>query len=295
MKKVALVRGEDRYLNVLQSLRLIEDEVKLKLEGKNRVLIKPNFVVVDNQLAATHVDAVRAVLDVISGSVEGVISIAEGAAEGQTKTGFHNYGYCSLEEDYNIRLVDLNKDDFEEVEVLGSDFQPISVRVAQMVIESDFRISVSPMKTHDTVVATLALKNLLVGSLCGVSQKLRIHQGYQAINKNLFELAKIIPPHLSVIDGFLAMEGDGPSHGTPVEMKIALAGTDFVAVDTVGAHLMGFNIDDIGYLHYCKEARLGEGDLSEIEIVGNTSVNQCRQKFKPHSTHSAQLGWRAGG
>lgn len=293
MKRVAVVRGENRYSNVLQSLRLIENEVKSQLEDKSRVLVKPNFVVVNNQLAATHVDAVRVVLDVVTKFTDRQITIAEGAAEGPTEVGFERYGYYKLKDHYNIRFVDLNRDDAVEVEVFDSDLRPMMVSVARTVMESDFRISVAPMKTHDTVVVTLSLKNMLVGSLCGVDQKLRLHQGYRAINKSLFKLAKIIPPHLSVIDGFQAMEGDGPSNGTPVDLKIALASTDFLAVDTVGAHLMGFDVNDIGYLFYCKEVELGEGDLSKIELVGNTSIDECQRKFKPHRTFSAQLRWRA--
>lgn len=291
MSRVSLIRGGDRYTNVRRALELIEDEIADGIKGKQTILIKPNFVTVYNQLAATHVDAIRAVLDVISRFTDKIITIAEGAAEGETETGFHEYGYYSLEKEYNVRLVDLNKDDFEKVEVFNRSFQRISVKVARTVLKSDFRISVAPLKTHDTVIATLALKNMAVGSLCGLRAKKSIHQGYPAINRSIFELAKIVPPHLAVIDGFVGMEGNGPINGAPVDMRVALSGTDFLAVDTVGADLMGFNVDDIGYLHYCKEAKLGEGNLSKIEIVGNTSVDRCRRKFRPHSAHSAQLKW----
>lgn len=292
MKRVALVRGEDRYSNVLRTLGFIEDEIKPQLEVKKRVLIKPNFVVVDQQLAATHVDAVRAVLDVVTKFTDQQITIGEGAAEGPTEVGFERYGYYDLKNEYNIRFIDLNKDDAVEVEIFDSNLNPMPIKVARTVMDSDFRISVAPLKTHDTVIVTLALKNMVVGSLCGVEAMTSIHQGYPAINKSLFKLAQIIPPHLAVIDGFEAMEGEGPASGTPVDMKIALAGTDFLAVDTVGTNLMGFDINDIGYLFYCREAGLGEGDMSKIELVGNASLEECRRKFKSHSTAEAQLGWR---
>ncbi|MFQ5812142.1 MAG: hypothetical protein ACE5I2_02960, partial [Anaerolineae bacterium] len=59
--KVALIKGDDRYENIAQVLTLIEDGVDLS--DKKRILIKPNFVSTRRQLAATHVEAVRAVLD----------------------------------------------------------------------------------------------------------------------------------------------------------------------------------------------------------------------------------------
>lgn len=291
MSRVALIKGQDRYSNVKRALELIEDELADRIKGKQTILIKPNFVTVYNQLAATHVDAVRAVLDVITRLTGQSITIGEGAAEGSTEEGFRRYSYRKLADEYNVRFLDLNQDDFIEAQIFDSRLQLISVRVSKTVAESDFRVSVAPLKTHDTVGVTLSLKNMVAGSLCGSRAKRSLHQGYPAINKSLFELARAIPPHLAVIDGFVGMEGNGPSNGNPVDMKIALSSTDFLAVDAVAVHLMGFDIDDIGYLHYCKEARLGEGDISRIEVVGNAAIDECRRKFRPHTNFAAQLSW----
>jgi len=292
MSKVALVSGADRYSNVRESLKLIEDEIARKIKNRKSIVIKPNFVSVSNQLAATHIDAVRAVLDVITKLSDVTIIIAEGPASGSANQGFQKYGYYNLQTNYNVRFVDLNEDASHEVEVFNSHLCPMMVKVAKTILKSDFRISVTPMKTHDAVVVTLALKNMLAGSLRGIQEKLSIHQSYPAINKSLFKLAQIIPPHLSIIDGFTAMEGNGPTDGTPVEMRIAICGTDLLAADAIAAYIMGFDIADIGYLFYCREAELGEGDLSKIEVVGNVPIEQCRRKFKPHKTFKNQLNWR---
>ncbi len=292
MTTVSLVHGPDRYFCVNESLRLLRPELAQKIKGKKKIVIKPNFVSTSKQLAATHVDAVRAVLDTVTELSDQPVTIAEGPASGSAVGGFRSFGYDSLKEDYAIRFADLNHSASKEVTVFDASLRPLPIRVARPILDSDFRISVAPMKTHDTVIVTLALKNMLVGSLPGVEEKLKIHQGYQAINKNLYELARLIPPHLSIVDAFTAMEGDGPTHGTGVDMRVALCGTDFLAVDTVAAHLMGFDIDEIGYLHYCKEARLGEADLDKIDVIGNASLDQIRRKFKPHPTYLDQLEWR---
>jgi uncharacterized protein (DUF362 family) len=194
------------------------------------------------------------------------------------------------------------------------------------VVETDYRISICPLKTHDCVIITASLKNMVVGSLrrkenaLGArlsalangaqlrspsspwgrlaarwvrrsgNDKLKIHQGYPVINLNLYKLARIIPPHLSLIDGFEAMEGNGPCSGERVDLGVALASTDFVACDSVAARLMGFDIDQIGYLSYCHQAGLGQGDISKIEIVGE-SIEACARPFKPHPDYEAQLNW----
>lgn len=289
MTKVALIRGNNRYQNVFSALKCVEQEIKEKIKDKKKIVIKPNFVSARVQLAATHVDAVRAILDFLTPLTKQKITIAEGAALGETSEGWRNFDYLKLKQDYNIEFRDLNNDEYSEIEIFSRDLKPLKIGVAKTILESDFRISPAMLKTHDAVIATLSLKNMLVGSL---DHKSRIHQGAKAINKSLAKLAEIIPPHLSIIDGFLGMENNGPVSGTPIEMKVALAGTDFLSVDTASLHLMGFDISQIGYLHHCKEQGLGQGELEKIEILGNVSLKEVKRKFEPHSSFQEQLNWQ---
>ena len=323
--RVALIKGNDRYDNIAQALALIEGDIDLS--AKKRILIKPNFVSTRQQLAATHVEAVRAVLDWLRPCYHGPITIGEGAAVSDTFDGYRNFGYLDLAEEYNVRFVDLNQDQWAPVQVYDRRLRPMMVRVASTTLESDFRISIGPPKTHDAVIVTLSLKNMIVGSLIrgrggglfqrlgqllpdrltnsalaekaksrlskvNRSDKFALHQGYHGLNLNLYTLAKVIAPHLSVIDGFVGMEGSGPSGGDPVDLRVAIASTDFLAADTVATRLMGFDPDEVGYLHYCKLGGLGAGDLNDIEIVGNAAIEEYRQPFKPHPTYRKQLQWR---
>ena len=324
--KVALITGGDRYDNIVQALALIENEIDLS--DKKRILVKPNFVSTRRQLAATHVEAVRAVLDWLSPRYDGPITIGEGAAVSDTFDGYRNFGYLDLAEEYNVRFVDLNQDEWAPVQVYDRRLRPMMVRVASTTLESDFRISIGPPKTHDAVIVTLSLKNMVVGSMIrgrgggglfqmlgqllpdrltnsalaekvksrlstvNRSDKFALHQGYHGLNLNLYRLATVIAPHLSVIDGFVGMEGSGPSGGDPVDLRVAIASTDFLAADAVATRLMGFDPDEVGYLHYCKLGGLGAGDLDNIKIVGNATIEECRRPFKPHPTYRKQLQWR---
>jgi uncharacterized protein (DUF362 family) len=322
--QVALIRGNDRYDNIARALGLIEGDIDLG--DKKRILIKPNFVSTRRQLAATHVEAVRAVLDWLRPRYDGPITIGEGAAGSDTFDGYRNFGYLNLAQEYNVRFVDLNQDQWAPVQIYDRKLRPMAVRVARTTLESDFRISIGPPKTHDAVIVTLSLKNMIVGSMIrgrggglfqrlgqllpdrltnsalaekaksrlssvNRSDKFALHQGYHGLNLNLYTLAKVIAPHLSVIDGFVGMEGSGPSGGDPVDLRVAIVSTDFLAADTVAVKLMGFDPDEVGYLHYCKLGGLGAGDLNDIEIVGNATVEECRRLFKPHPTYQQQLQW----
>jgi uncharacterized protein (DUF362 family) len=124
------------------------------------------------------------------------------------------------------------------------------------------------------------------------SDKMKMHQSHPVINLNLALLAPHVVPHLSVIDGFEAMEGNGPSEGDPVPWRIALASTDALAADVTTAALMGFDPDEVGYLHYCKKMGLGVGELDRIQIVGNTTMAGCARRFRPHHTVHRQRRWR---
>jgi uncharacterized protein (DUF362 family) len=90
------------------------------------------------------------------------------------------------------------------------------------------------------------------------------------------------------------MEGNGPVSGDSVDWHIAIAGTDGVAVDTVAAYLMGFDPQSIGYLYFCSQDELGEGDINKIKIMG-TPLDECTHVFRPHRSYRTQLGWKKKG
>lgn len=287
--RVAIAKGRNRYDAVKRALEYIREDIAKNVFGKNSLIIKPNLVSSYVQLAVTHVDTVRAIIDFIRQYYRGKIIVAEGSAS-DTLTAYKNFDYTKLAREHEIELFDLNQDKYREIMVYNDRYEQIPVRIAEKVLESDYRISAAVLKTHDTVIATLSIKNMVVGSIIRYD-KHKIHQGYKAINLNIYKIAKYVWPNLAIIDGYTAMEGNGPVSGTPVDMGIVIASTDPLAADTVGAYIMGFDPDDIGYLHYIKMAGMGEGDINKIEIVGER-LEDVRRKFRTHSTYTSQRMWR---
>jgi len=85
------------------------------------------------------------------------------------------------------------------------------------------------------------------------------------IHRNIVEFAKRLWPALVVLDGYVCMEGDGPVDGTSVLMKTAIASADPVKADGVGARLIGFEPEEIGYLYYLQnEEKMGEYSLENL-------------------------------
>lgn len=287
--KVALTKSGNRSQNIDTGLRLIENEINLK--GKQDLFIKVNFVSTRNQLAATHVDAVRPLLKFLRERYDGKISIGE-ATLGTADVGYERFGYLDLIKEFDVELVDLNNSDWELIQLYDSALHPMKLHFARQLINSDYLIVISPAKTHDTVVVTLSIKNLTMGGLSYThGDKQKMHLGYPVHNLNLYLLAKMCLPHLSIVDGFTGMEGNGPLSGNPVGWGVAITSCDAVAADCLAARLMGFEISDIGYLWYCQRKGLGAGDLSEMDILG-LNPNDCYHRFRPHLSYDEQKHWR---
>lgn len=327
--RVSLVKGPRRYDNVRRALELIETDVRL--EPGQSILVKPNLTCATVALAVTQVDAVRAVLSFLRERTSAPIVIAEGTGlpSHRTKVAFKTFGYHSLEQEFGAKLVDLNEDSGIEVQIFDSRLRPLAIKVSRTLLEAKYRVSLAVPKTHDAVVITASLKNMLMagplrreGTLSSRlvtlaarytpasvrrsplarrlwvqaplgkdNYKVWVHQGSPATNLNLFLLARILRPHLAVIDGFQGMEGEGPVDGQEVALGLALASTDAVAADAVAARIMGFDLGQIGYLHYCHQAGLGEGDVDNITILGEPIEAHIRP-FRPHPTTDEQLRWR---
>ncbi len=284
----ALIKGNDRRENIYKSLKLIEHQVLSGIENK-QILIKPNFVQTSKQLAATHADAVRGILEFLRPHHKKEIIIGEAAPTKEgTHAGYEHYGYRDLVKEYKVKLVDLNLGGYQYRYTIGEKNAPVPIRICSPFLDPElYIISVAVMKTHGFASVTLSLKNMLLGAPMNdyrTNDKGQMHKGPHGepddiIHFNMFHLAQEVYPDLAVIDGFTGMEGDGPSRGTAVDSRVALASTDALAADVLGARVMGYDAKKILYLSAMAEAGMGQGNLEKITILGNR-LDECSYRFK---------------
>ncbi len=296
---VSVVARPDRYGAVGAALEALGPALPARLAAARKILVKPNFVSCRHPASATHVDAARAVLELVAEHARGEVVIAEGPALGEADEGFDAYGYRELAEKFGVPLVDLNRAPTVPFKVFDRDFAPLTVRLARPVLESDFRVAVGPPKAHDAVIVTLSVKNMAMGAvvrageaLAAGDDKWAMHQGYGAMNVNLFLVAREVWPHLGVVDGHVAMEGDGPIYGRPVPWGFAAASLDALALDYVVCKMMGVEPSDVGYLYYAGRAGLGAFADGDIETTGGAAPAAWARKLKLHTTAREQLEWR---
>jgi len=288
VSNVALIKGNDRSENIYKALKLIENQVFSGIQGK-QILIKPNFVQTNKQLAATHADAVRGILEFLRPHYKKEILIGESTATKEgTFAGYKNYGYEDLQKKYKVKLIDLNLGSYEYRYTIGANNQPVKIRICSPFLDPNlYIISTAIMKTHGFASVTLSLKNMLLGAPMNdykTSDKNNMHMGPHGepndiIHFNMFHMAQHVFPDLAVIDGFTGMEGDGPSRGTPVDSRIAVASVDPLAADVLSARLMGYDSKKILYLSSMTEAGMGQGNLDKIKVLGDR-VEDCSYRFK---------------
>ena len=269
---MAITSGDNRADLAFRALKPFSEQIARSI-GNRRVVLKPNNVSIDKPLCATHADTLEGVLEFLKSiKKDKNVIIAESAAGGPTLEGYSNYGYYRLASKYPVKMVDLDQEPYDIIYVFDEkDFRPHPVRMSHVLLDPDsYVVSVARMKTHDRVVATLSLKNIVFGAPIKdkgfswsssrkpgtVNDKPIAHgSGFRGINYNLFALSQQLHPHLSVIDGFEGMEGNGPNDGTPVDHRVCVASTDWLSADRVAVELMGIDFAKIGYLNYCAGCR----------------------------------------
>ena len=300
---VAFKTGTDRMQMIFEVMKPFLSELKAGLQGK-QLVIKPNMVVTNNPLCATHKDAIRAVLEFIKPFYNRQVIIAESSSWVNSSDGFSNYGYTDLEKDYNVKFVDLNS------EKTGNPFYIIDRNLHLEKIElfdifanpNNYIVSLSRLKTHNSVVMTGGTKNITMAAPLNlgtvvnggrpINYKRNMHSGGSRwLHYNMFLVAQSARPDFTIIDGVEGMEGNGPIAGTAVDHRIALAGFDVIAVDSMCARLMGVPLENVGYLNYCAAAGIGNIDRNKIEIIGSEDPELSVINYKMNQNIDRQLEW----
>lgn len=266
------------------------DEVLAGLGGMSafiklgdRVLVKPNMLegLPPDKAVTTHPEVLRAVIRQVKNT--GAIPVV-GDSPGTTGTlkAAEKCGILAVCQEEGVELLPFDT----TIEMPYPEGLTVKkFTLARPLTEVDKVISLAKMKTHTFMGITGATKNMF-GFIVGM-QKAQFHLRMQARKEfagMLVDLANLIKPVLSIVDGVVGMEGNGPRNGKPVKAGVILAGANCFAVDLVMAEMMGFNPDRLPLTTLAIEKGLTPS-ISGIDLVG--SASDLRLKFvEPRSMMS---------
>jgi uncharacterized protein (DUF362 family) len=272
MSKVAVVKGKRAHKTVYNALDLIN--YKDALEGWDRVLIKVNFITTKTWDTGATTDplVVEAIIKKLKELPIEIVVVESDASVTNATKAFQLTGMSDICKRNGVEWMNLRYEkDRVQLEILN--FKTLkSIKVPRIVTESAL-ISAAKLKTHSETKVTLGMKNqfgLLPDKLKGIYH-------LRDMAKVITDINKVLPPTLTVIDGFIAMEGRGPSGGTPIKMNTIIAGRNPVSTDATAARIMGFDPWSVPHIRMAHEEGLGA--IDNIEILGD-GIEAVKKKFK---------------
>jgi uncharacterized protein (DUF362 family)/Pyruvate/2-oxoacid:ferredoxin oxidoreductase delta subunit len=253
-----------------------------------KILLKPNILTADppERFATTHPAVFKAVAEVF---METGATITYGDSPGfhSPKAAAKKSGIADAADELGISLADFQNG--EEV-IFHEGIQNKKFFIAKGVIESDGVISLPKLKTHAFAKMTGCVKNQF-GCIPG-PRKGEFHVKLPDSNdfaKMLVDLNRYVNPRLYIMDGIMAMEGNGPRSGTPKKMNLLLISPDPIALDATVCRIINLNPELVPTIKYGSETGAGTYAEDEIEILGDGM--QCfkdfdvkREPLKPYKT-----------
>ena len=213
---------------------------------KDAFFIKPNVADAGpvDQGILTHPRVVEAFLRLYPGR-KAVIG-ESGIVGRDSRSALEKTGYREMANRLGAELVDL-----EQAERFAAPWREGTIKLPTLIRTHEY-INIAKMKTHVQAGVTLGMKNQK--GLLHFADKKRFHMtGLDACIRQLGEIAK---PDLTIVDGIIALEGDGPwRFGTRKDANLLVAGTDMVEVDNVCLRLMGFPPEHAGHIPHLDHGR----------------------------------------
>jgi len=273
--KVAIVKGERAKEPVYKALDLVN--FQSALAGCINVLIKVNFITdrTWDTGATTDPLVVEAIIDKLKSLPVKVSVVESDATMTNADKAFEKTGMKAMcervgVEHINLRYVeDKVKIDVPNEEALGA------ITVPRIVRDSAI-ISAAKLKTHMATTVTLGMKNMF--GLLPDKFKAKYHA--RGIGKVIVDINTVIRPVLTVIDGFVAMEGRGPVDGSPVQMNLIIASKDVVAADSTGCRVMGIDPHEVAHIRRAHEKNMG--NIDDIDVLGEKIENVARRFKQAH-------------
>lgn len=266
---VFVIHGPDPYQNTRSALANID----LSPAKGKKILLKPNAgrIASPGQGVTTDPRVVAAAMDAFI-EAGAIVAVGDSPITGvKSLDALEATGISAAAREHNCRILDLDEAPATEVSV--PDGTAIAkLKICRDILEYDIIVSIPVMKIHMHTGVTLSIKNMK-GCLWRRS-KVELHMlpahessADKSLDIAIADLASILCPHLSIIDGTVGMEGMGPSAGTPKKLDAIVVSADPFAADAVACRLMGINALSIPHLRIGAARMLGVLDIDKLCVT----------------------------
>ena len=264
-----------------QALRLIGGVGAFVKKG-DRVFLKPNLLFGKDpeKAVTTHPSVVKAVIEIVR-EAGGIPFIGDSPGIGSTAKAAEKAGIKGVAEAAGCPIVEFNRPVLSQ-KGRAKTFKHLEID--QAILEADVLINLPKWKTHGMMLLTLGVKNLF-GCIPGSRKALwhlRAGADHNVFARMLIDLYRIIQPSLTILDGVVGMEGNGPSSGRPIPLGLILASGDALSLDQIVCDLLGISRKALLTNRTAFAQGMGR---EEIEVLGEkvNAVAIPRFEFPPSS------------
>ena len=264
--RVAILHADSYTQQLEEILQRGLNLFDLDVRGKS-VLLKPNLVdYVEGNHINTHPLLVAAAAECFRRLGASRVVIGEGPGhQRDTELVLFESGFEEQLREQKVPFVDLNRDELFKTPLLASYTGMDHLWLPRTILESDFVVSMPKVKAHHWSGVTLSMKNMfgvVPGAKYGWPKNI-LH--WKGIQESILDVCATVPIHFVIADAIMAMEGNGPLHGTPRPLNRIVLADDPVAADATCARLMGLEPDKVTHI------RVG------AQFLGNSSLQRIQQ------------------
>ncbi|MFC1913297.1 DUF362 domain-containing protein [Chloroflexota bacterium] len=247
-------------------------------EGE-KIVIKPNVLIGTNpeKCVCTHPSVFKAVGEILK-KAKTTVSYGDSSGFGKSATNMRRAKLKHVADGLGIIPADFSRGQHtsHSAALLNKRFF-----VANGAMESDGLISLPKLKTHGLMRFTGAIKNQF-GCVPGL-RKSQFHVKLADpfdFAKMLVDLTSLINPRLYIMDGIMAMEGNGPRSGRPKKLGVLLLSSDPVAMDSVACKIINLNPEYVPTSIPGENVGLGTYHYDNIEMVGDNIELDIDEDFE---------------
>ncbi len=266
MVKVGIVKSE------LPDVKGVLDLIDFSPDDYDLVAIKPNLCCPKPYYtgATTDLRLLEGVIKIFKEHAKELLVMESDGYSTTADESAEKSGVLDVCDYFEVPFFNLSKDIM--IPVKGELKALMNVKIPRTFLKADHVINLPVMKTHNIAGVSLGMKNMF-GIVPG-----KKNSHHSKLSDAIADVSKIKRPHLTIMDGIIGMEGDGPISGKPKKMDLTLASRDVLALDFTACRVMRINPFNIDHLQKAAYYGLGVSNPEKIEVVGER-VEDVWDKF----------------